>query len=103
MAGPQGIALDGQLGPGDAERREDRLRIRLDFPRWNRLLHLAEDDPGAFACQLDGHDARIGFDPDHELRERPAEHERGAERRMAGERQLPSRREDPDPHVGVVR
>ncbi len=61
-----------------------------------RLLHPAEDDPRAVALELDRDDTGAGLEPDDDLRERPAEHERRAERRMAGERQLVRRREDAD-------
>ena len=43
---------------------------------------------GALALELDRDDAGAGLEPEHDLLQRPAEHERRPERRMAGERQL---------------
>ena len=72
------------------------------LPRGERLLHPAEDDPRPFALELDRHDAGARLEPDHDLRQRPAEHERAAERRVPRERQLARRGEDADPHVRVL-
>ncbi len=76
------------------------MRERLD--RRNRLLHPAEDDPGAFALELHGDDPAAGLEPDHLELERAAEDERRPERRVARERHLDSRREDANPRVGDV-
>ena len=71
------VQLDRQPRAFDAERGEELVGPREGLPGRNRLLHPAEDDPGALALELDGHDAGSGLEPDHDLLERQAEHERG--------------------------
>src|SRR5581483_2117527 len=102
MARAEVVSLDGELRPLDADCREDRRRILDALPRRDRLLHPAEDDPRSLALELDGYDPGARLEPDHDLLERAAEHERAPKGRMAGERQLQRGGEDPEADVGVL-
>ena len=52
-------------------------------------VHPAEDDPRALALELDRDDAGAGLEPEHDLLQRPAEHER--RRRGSGGRRTAAR------------
>ena len=95
------VQLHRKLRPRDADRREQLRLVVVGPPRRDRLLHPAEDDPGALALEQHRHDAGARLEPDLDELERRAEHERGSEDRVPRERQLGRRGEDPDPHVPV--